>query len=300
MSAPTLPVHRDTDGPTAAVVTLTLSQPDRPVVVLDRALLSAIDAALDTIARDHAASMRGFVLASASRVFVAGADLKEIMAQGDAELHEYLRFGARVFGRIAALPVTTVAAINGAALGGGLELAMHCDHLIAARPAPGGKTYQVGLPEAGLCICPGWGGTNLLPARMDPARAIELTATGKTMPVEEARECGLIEDLTDPAELMARAKTLALRSKAGSRTEPRCLASADPAHRPSPAVIAAVRAKLPPTGAARAVVACVEEGLARGWQACLEMERRELVRLRSSDEGQKAIGAFFARSAAKP
>src|SRR4030095_4414837 len=87
-------------------------------------------------------------------------------------------------------------AINGAALGGGLELAMHCDGLVAAPPpsrdgAPG-KPYPVGLPEAGLGLCPGWGGTNLLPARMDAADAIRRAASGQTMTDDEGAGGGRV------------------------------------------------------------------------------------------------------------
>ena len=153
----------------SGVVVMTLEQADRPVVVLDSALLESIDKALDEIGTD----LKGFVLTSSSRVFVAGANLEEIMSLDDAALDQYLKFGSRVYGRIANLPCPSVAAINGATLGGGLELAMHCDTLIAMMPqaredGKPAKPYHIGLPEAGLCICPGWGGTNMLPARIDP------------------------------------------------------------------------------------------------------------------------------------
>src|SRR5690606_27762956 len=92
------------------VVVLWLHQASRPVIVLDRALLESIDATLDRIAAEFPA-IGGLVVTSDSRVFIAGADLKEIMAQDDPALHAYLEFGARVFGRLATMPCTTVAAI---------------------------------------------------------------------------------------------------------------------------------------------------------------------------------------------
>ena len=180
MSLPLLPLHRETVGPFAGMVVLRLEQPGKPVIVLDQELIQRLEATIKSLPKD----IRGLVLASASdRVFVAGADLKAISEWDDSQLLRYLEYAAGVFGLLPYLPFPTVAAINGAALGGGLELAMHCDGLIAAPPAPRdgqpGKPYPVGLPESGLGLCPGWGGTNLLPARMDAAEAIRRTASGR-------------------------------------------------------------------------------------------------------------------------
>src|SRR6185295_8949020 len=152
-------------------------------------------------------STAGLILASASdRVFVAGADLKSISEWDDTQLQKYLEYGASVFAMLADFPFPTVAAINGAALGGGLELAMHCDALVAA-PSPSGKPYPVGLPEAGLSLCPGWGGTNMLPARVEPAAAIRMTCEGKPMPSDQAKIAGLFDRVAPtPAELLPTAK----------------------------------------------------------------------------------------------
>ncbi|MEQ8844079.1 MAG: enoyl-CoA hydratase/isomerase family protein [Phycisphaerales bacterium] len=295
MSLQRLPFERDGDDE-RGVVTLWLEQADRPVVVLDSDLLKAIDATLDEIGAD----IGGLVLASRSRVFVAGANLGEIMELSDEELHEYLAFGSRVFGRFATLPCTTVAAINGAALGGGLEIAMHCDHLIASRPASSSpekpvKPYMIGLPEAGLSICPGWGGTCLLPARMAPERAIRATASGQPMTVYDASEAGLIEELVDGEGFMERARELAATPKAEARTEPISVAESSLREAGAKA-LKAIREDLPDTQAARAVASCVEAGVSEGWEACLAAERDSLVRLRGTDEGRAAIAAFFEKS----
>ena len=178
------------------IATVTLEQPGKPVVVLDHELIRRLEATLASVPGD----CRGLVLASASeRVFIAGADLKSIQDLSDADLHRYLQHGSRVFAMLAQFPFPTAAAINGAALGGGLELAMHCDALIASPPVPGKdgtiRPYPIGLPEAGLCICPGWGGTNLLGARIDPLVAFTRTALGQPLSFDEARAAGLFDSV---------------------------------------------------------------------------------------------------------
>lgn len=291
MTLQRLPFERTDDG----LVTLWLEQSDRPVVVLDSDLLKAIDATLDEIGTDAS----GLILASRSRVFIAGANLAEIMDLDDTALDAYLKFGSRVFGRFTTMPCTTVAALNGAALGGGLEIAMHCDRLVAAAPVARdpetpAKPYLVGLPEAGLSICPGWGGTCLLPARMDAGRAIEATATGRPFKVDAAAELGLVE-LVPADQLMSRAASLAAEPKASPRSEPISIAEASKRDAGRTA-LDGITSDLPGTQAAEAVAACVRAGVTSGWDACLEAERANLIRLRNTEEGREAIAAFFAKS----
>lgn len=293
---PTLPLSREASGPFAGIVTVTLDQPGKPVVVLDEPLIRRLDATLRSVPKDT----RGLVLASASeRVFVAGADLKTIQDASDPDLHRYLAYAAGVFGLLANFPFPTAAAINGAALGGGLELAMHCDALIGA-PSASGKPYPVGLPEAGLNICPGWGGTNLLPARLDPARAIRMTAEGKPFTFDDAKAAGLFDALAEtPADLLATARRWVADRAAKGRLE-RDGAPLRWIGRPAVAAkvlagLDAVRPELPPTEAARAVALAVDDGLAKGWPAALATEQRELVRLRNTPAGKASISAFFAK-----
>jgi 3-hydroxyacyl-CoA dehydrogenase len=298
-----LPIERDTTGPTAGIVTVRLEQPGRPVVVLDHALVQRMEAAFKAVEKE-AGRTAGLVLASASdRVFVAGADLKAIMDLDDAGLHAYLEYTARVFGMLCRFPFPTVAAVGGAALGGGLELAMHCGGVVGA-PSASAKPYPVGLPEAGLGICPGWGGTNLLPARVPPAEAIRRTATGQPMNYDEAVAAGLFDAIAPSAEeLLGTAKAWLLSARRYGRAE----RTGEPTKwigRPGRAalvleVLDAMRIDLPQTEAAGAVIAAVDAGLTRGWDAALKTERKELVRLRHTPVAKAAIEAFFAKSAKK-
>lgn len=291
------------------VATLTLDQPGKPVVVLDQELVQRLEAAMKALPRD----LRGFVLASASRVFVAGADLKAIAELSDADLHRYLEHASRVFQMIADLPCPSAAAINGAALGGGLELAMHCDGLIAAPPMPGKdgavRPYPIGLPEAGLCICPGWGGTNLLPARMAPLEAITRTALGKPLTYDEAVAARVFDAVApSPGELLATARAWVLKQPmkpttmldgAPSRWIGRVGVGAGPA-----GVLRALNTArdelmgAPDDPKRMAIEACLEAidvGLSQGWKAALACERRHLVLLRNTPAGKAAIAAFFAK-----
>ncbi|MXV96669.1 MAG: fatty acid oxidation complex subunit alpha FadJ [Gemmatimonadetes bacterium] len=122
--------------------------------------------------------------------FIAGADVNAIAAVDDpAEGTEAARQGQTLFGRIAALPVPTVAAIRGICLGGGTELALSCDY----RVADDGDRTRIGLPEVLLGILPAWGGTTRLPRLVGLSAALDLMLTGKPARVSKARRIGLID-----------------------------------------------------------------------------------------------------------
>jgi enoyl-CoA hydratase/carnithine racemase len=313
MAVQPLPISVDSSGPFANIAVVKLEQPvggGKPVVVLDRELIERLEHTLNNLPPN----LIGLVLASASdRVFVAGADLKSISELSDDALHRYLEYGTMVFQMLADLPFPTAAAINGAALGGGLELAMHCDALIGAPPAlrdgQPGKPYPIGLPEAGLSICPGWGGTCLLPARMDPAEAITRTATGKPMLFDEASAAGLFDAVAPSAEKLldtAKGWVRAMATNAGGNGGKPAHASRDGApsrhagrHSVAARVVDAldrVRLELPRTGSATAVCEAVDAGVTRGWAQACQIERDRLVHLRNTPEGKAAIQAFFAKA----
>jgi enoyl-CoA hydratase/carnithine racemase len=302
MAIQPLPMKIEEGAPLQGICTITLEQPGKPLIVLELELMQRLEAALKAVPKDAV----GVVIGSASdRVFVAGADLKAITTMDDKELEEYLVYGSKVFGMISQLPCPTCAAINGAALGGGLEVAMHCDGLVAAPPAgPPARPYPVGLPEAGLSICPGWGGTNLLPARMDPSEAIRRTARGSPLTFDEAYAAGLFDavsasvtTLLDTARRWVKARSArgpAERDGAPQRwigRRPRSQAVAD--------ALENVRDEVGESQSGGAVVRAVEAGLKEGWEAALAVERRELIRLRNTPVAKEAIAAFFARAAAK-
>jgi enoyl-CoA hydratase/carnithine racemase len=294
-----LPVEIDADK----IAVLTIEPNQGPMVILDLALIQRLEV---TFKQVRAAAPAGLVLASGSgRVFIAGADLKAIDAMTVTELEGYLRYGQEVFGLLCTMPCPTVAAINGAALGGGLELAMHCDGLVAAPPSPGKdgavKPYPIGLPEAGLKICPGWGGTNLLPARMDPADAIRRTCTGRTMTIDEAVSAKLVDALAEtPTELLKTCKawlktavTIPGKRRDG---EPLRWIGRDGVRNATLAAYSRLIDELGGEDPGKACLRAVAAGLESGWAAALKVEREELNRLRLAPAGKGAIGAFLSKS----
>src|SRR6185436_6576981 len=156
----------------------------------------------------EAARPRAVILRSAKENgFVAGADISEFGGLTDLEqAYRLVRTGQQVFDRLAALPMPTVAAIHGFALGGGLELALACDYRVGADD---GK-LSLGLPEVMLGVHPGFGGTVRTPQLIGATAALDLMLTGKSLRADEARKAGLVDRLAARDGLAAAAREVAL------------------------------------------------------------------------------------------
>ena len=286
-----LPVVLNSDR----TVTLTLQDPGSPALVLSGKLLDRLSAALDKI--EQMEDVRGLILTSGcSRVFIAGANLKEIDSLSDSELESYLARGSHEFARLAKLPYPTVASIDGAALGGGLEIAMHCDGLIGLRTE---KPYPVGLPEAGLAICPGWGGTQLLPARINPVDALRQTVSGKPMKFNDAAETGLFDAVADNKdELITKAHEYINNAANSERAKERikhavpcCINRCNRSE--TEAAVNELIDELQQTDPGKAIVKAVLTGLSEGFDAGVAAERAALIELRNKPEAKKRLEAFF-------
>ena len=170
----------------AAILTL-----DRPEALnaLSFAILDEIGACLDQAAASDARVL--VVTGAGPRAFCAGADIKELRGRGQAAQRAGAEKGQAVFAKLDALRMPSVAAINGFAFGGGLELALACTFRIATRNA------KLGLPEIKLGLVPGYGGTQRLPRVVGEARALEMILTGRTVEAEEAERIGLVSRLVD-------------------------------------------------------------------------------------------------------
>ncbi|RST75187.1 enoyl-CoA hydratase [Siminovitchia acidinfaciens] len=137
------------------------------------------------------------------KAFSVGADLKERKTLSEQEVRRNVHKIGDVFHAIEKLPQPTVAAMNGHAFGGGMELALACDFRIAVKEA------MMGLTETSLAIIPGAGGTQRLPRLIGKAKAMELILTAKRMTAEEAHTYGVITNIAEQEELMAKVMELA-------------------------------------------------------------------------------------------
>ena len=183
------------------IVTLTLNRPDK-LNAIDGAMLDALSEVLGEIERDP--GVRAVILTGAGRAFSAGADIKEWTALTPLEFaRSWGLRGHALFDRLAALPPPVIAAINGIAFGGGLELALCADIRIASDQA------RLGLPEVTIAALPGWGGTQRLPRLIGPGRAKHMILTGQPVDAARAEAFGLVSEVVEEGALMARAQNLA-------------------------------------------------------------------------------------------
>lgn len=174
---------------------LTLSRPEA-LNALNQQLLKELEQQIQSIS--EAKQIRCLILTGeGEKAFVAGADIKEIHALGKDEALSFSRYGQKVFALLEELYCPTIAAVNGFALGGGLELALSCDFIYCNDKA------KLGLPESTLGLIPGFGGTVRLARRIGPALAKEWSFGGGMVKSEEALRVGLVNKVCAPEELMA-------------------------------------------------------------------------------------------------
>jgi methylglutaconyl-CoA hydratase len=198
------PVLLSRQGPVAVV---TLHRPDR-MNALGRELVAALQATFQELALD--ASVSVIVLTGAGKAFCAGADLREREGMTQHEARAFIASLNHTFNAVEDVPQPVVAAINGFALGGGLELALACDVRLVAASA------QVGLTETRLGIIPGAGGTQRLPRAIGTARARELVFAGRRLVASDAVQWGIASRVVADDELQAAAIALAQEMSLGA------------------------------------------------------------------------------------
>jgi 3-hydroxyacyl-CoA dehydrogenase/enoyl-CoA hydratase/3-hydroxybutyryl-CoA epimerase/enoyl-CoA isomerase len=165
--------------------------PDSDVNVFTEESLDQLEAHLDL-----SLSFRAIVFCSKKKSFIAGADIKQIANAHEADdqrIKEIVSKGHNLFNRIEDLEIPTLAVINGAAMGGGLELALACSGRIAVNDS----SVQISLPETKLGILPAWGGTTRLPRLIGADNAIDLICSGRSIRPKDALSMGLVDSLLD-------------------------------------------------------------------------------------------------------
>lgn len=188
---------------------------------LNQSVLQELDSLLSQFREEWQANPAGLralvITGSGEKAFIAGADIKEMANLDPSGAEQFSRLGQRIFQKLEDLPFVSIAVVNGFALGGGLELALACDWILASENA------KLGLPETGLGLIPGFGGTVRLAKVVGINKARELICTGEMLSAADAYRVGLIQHLASKEELLP----LALKQAASVVSRgPRAVASA--------------------------------------------------------------------------
>ena len=194
-----------------AIAYITLNRPDSLNALNDQ-LLKDLDAAIDVVGKDE--DVKVVVLTGAGeKAFAAGADITELNELSSTDAQEQSERGNRIFSKLASLPQPVIAAVNGFALGGGFELALAADIRFISDNA------KLGLPEVGLGIMPGYGGTQRLARLIGLGRAKQLVFSAENIDADEAYRLGIANKVVEQAELMneveAFAQTILSNSSVG-------------------------------------------------------------------------------------
>ena len=183
-----------------ATAIITISR-EKALNALNSQVIDELSQAIDVVKADK--DIRALIITGAGRAFVAGADIGVQSVFDVREGRQWGRRGSAVFRDIELLQIPTIAAVGGFALGGGCELALSCDMIVADEKA------KFGQPEVSLGITPGFSGTQRLPRRIGTAKAKEMIFTGRMIDAYEADRIGLINKIAESGKLMDEAKTLA-------------------------------------------------------------------------------------------
>lgn len=286
---------KDADG----IVTITMDMTGQSANTMNARFVPAWD---ETLARLRAEEgLAGVVIASAKKTFFAGGDLNLLLAidKADAQTLHYIEENKRPYRELERLPVPVVAAINGAALGGGYEMCLACNHRIVLDV----PHAVVGLPEVGLGLLPGAGGVVRLTALIGLEAALPLLTEGRQLKPAAALKAGLVDQVVgDPADLVPAAKAWiranpqahaqpwdrkGFRYPGGDATAPKVRQIATMA---SAMLVAKTRGLMP---APERIVDVAVNSMRMGFDAALRMESRGICALVTTPECKAAITSFF-------
>ena len=288
------------------IAIVTLDTPGKPVNVLGREMIEQFTAVIGRLEAQEDGIRAAIIASGKPGVWIAGADIEEFQkfrTAADGELAS--REGHEVLGRLERLPIPVVAAIHGAALGGGVETALACEYRIATDDP---KT-KLGLPEVQLGILPGGGGSQRLPRLVGIRAALDLMLTGKSLDARRAKRIGLVDEVV-PAEILLQVARRAADELASGIREPR---AARPKGSPQfvenlPGMRAVIFRKarqgvmektkgLYP--APLRILDTVERGIDLSMSRALDLEARAFGELSVTPEARALVHLFFATTAAK-
>jgi enoyl-CoA hydratase/carnithine racemase len=233
---------------------ITLNRP--PANAISEPLITEVNAALNSVQTDD--SVRAIILTGAGdKIFCGGADLGSAFSGGDVE--QFIRFGNSVMRKIERFPKPVIAAINGHAMGGGMEIAMACHFRLMK------ETARMGQTESNLGIIPGYGGTQRLPRLIGRTKALEFLLLGTQVPAAECLALGLVNRLSKEGETLNDARALA--RQLGKRAP---LATA-------------------------AIIRAVDEGLEAPMAKSIDIELEQFLPTLRSEDASEGIQAFFAK-----
>lgn len=277
------------------ICVLTFDRPNSAANIFDRRTLTELGEELDFIA--GASQLKGVILTSAKRsIFIAGVDLNMMNEKASADdVRKLIELGQTVMNRLAALPIPTVAAIHGAAVGGGYELCLACDYRVASSD----RATKIGLPETQLGLLPAWGGSTRLPRLIGLPKALDIILAGKTPAAKQALKYGMVDELA-PAEYLVDVATRIIGKGKPQRSgrpllNNRLVASA---------IAARVRSQLlkKTRGHYPAVLKALEvvtRGISKSIPESLALERDGILELVQSDTCRNLIRVFFLQERAK-
>jgi len=286
------------------IATITIDLPDSKVNTLGRESMVQLNELIDQITADK--GLRGLIIVSGKEDnFIAGADVQEIRSiqgRGQLEAYEASQMGKEVFSKLDKLPIRVVAAINGACLGGGTELALACDYRIAVPKA------KIGLPEVMLGFVPGWGACIRLPKLVGVQKALELIMGGKILDAKRAWKARLIDEVVESANLRQRAEEIAGGASPKRAEQPLNAAAMAAVLETNPiglgviqgeaykAMMRETKGKFPaPKEALRLIMKTIN----MPEEKAFELESQTFSRLAMTDVSKNLVGIFFAQTESK-
>ncbi len=292
-------LHQDSRG----VLTAILNVPHAPVNVFNPSVLADLAGLIAMVEKNS--DVQALVFRSGKESgFLAGADVHQIeQLHSEEEARHASWIGQSLFAKIEALPIPTVAVIQGPCLGGGLEFALACKYRLVVND----PRTKLGLPEVELGILPGWGGTQRLPRLIGVTKALPMVLAGKKLGAKQALDAGLADRLAEPAELDAELQSLLTDALDGWRPEPRkkklfaWFLDETPvgrwlALRQARNKIASNDKHYP---ALQAILEAVSVGLRQTGDTGFDKERRHFAQLALSPTSRHLVQLFFQREKAR-